>query len=557
MNWDKKSIAAIFLCIVLFTAYMSYLQHKYPDYYAGNPNARTAETPTTMQGDGTAAPAVSGTPATPGSAESGTPSQPTPGTEGVPETLLSPEELRFETNTRVIEFDQTAGAIRSIKLKNYRRNLEGQEPVELLDSPLTIQGTTQVSDRLGRPGFKAQRSGDSLTLSRVQGQWEVIQTYTVPRDGYGLDVQVSFRNISGAAQELTAGVLMQENLVKPESGQSFFVPTTDHSAVVYSVDGKHHEKLIYDFCSEDGGTGFTLSNEKVDFIGIDRHYFLSLLWAKGQPLNYALERSGPVGQQTCPLSLMASQSFGLVEPSSQVSFKLTGYFGPKQLDVLEAFDPALKNSLKLGWFSVVAYPLLVALKGLYGLVHNYGIAIILITIILKLLFYPLTRAAAISMKKMQKLQPEMNRLREKFKDDPQRQQRELMAFMAQHKVNPFKGCLPILPQIPVFIAFYNVLSQAIELRHAPFYGWLQDLATRDPYYITPILLGIGMFVQQKLTPNPGMDKNQEKIMLMMPIIFTVMMLSLPAGMVLYMMTNTIVSILQQQWLNKNLAKKFP
>ncbi|RYZ53469.1 MAG: membrane protein insertase YidC, partial [Proteobacteria bacterium] len=116
----------------------------------------------------------------------------------------------------------------------------------------------------------------------------------------------------------------------------------------------------------------------------------------------------------------------------------------------------------------------------------------------------------------------------------------------------FKGCLPILPQVPVFIAFYNVLSQAIELRHAPFYGWLIDLSSKDPYYITPILLGIGMFVQQKLTPNPGMDKNQEKIMLMMPIIFSLMMLSLPAGMVLYMMTNTIVSIAQQQWLNRRL-----
>ena len=157
---------------------------------------------------------------------------------------------------------------------------------------------------------------------------------------------------------------------------------------------------------------------------------------------------------------------------------------------------------------------------------------------------------------MQKLQPEMNKLREKFKDDPQRQQRELMAFMSQNKVNPFKGCLPILPQIPVFIAFYNVLSQSIELRHAPFYGWLQDLAARDPYYVTPLLLGVLMFIQQKLTPNPGMDKNQERIMLMMPIIFTFMMLSLPAGMVLYMMTNTIVSILQQQWLNRKLAKQF-
>ncbi len=156
------------------------------------------------------------------------------------------------------------------------------------------------------------------------------------------------------------------------------------------------------------------------------------------------------------------------------------------------------------------------------------------------------------MKKMQKLQPEMQKIREKHKDDPQAQQKELMQFMAANKINPAKGCLPILPQIPVFIAFYNVLSQSIELRHAPFFGWIHDLSAHDPYYISPVILGIGMFIQQKLTPNPSMDKTQEKIMLMLPIVFTAMMLSLPAGMVLYMITNTIVSIAQQRWLNRKL-----
>ena len=156
------------------------------------------------------------------------------------------------------------------------------------------------------------------------------------------------------------------------------------------------------------------------------------------------------------------------------------------------------------------------------------------------------------MKRMQKLQPEMKKIQEKFKDDPPTMQRELMKFMSTNKANPFQGCLPILPQIPVFIAFYNVLSQAIELRHAPFFGWIQDLSAADPYYITPILLAVAMFVQQKLTPTPGMDKTQERIMMMMPIVFSLMMLSLPAGMVLYMITNTIVSIAQQQWLNHRL-----
>lgn len=189
----------------------------------------------------------------------------------------------------------------------------------------------------------------------------------------------------------------------------------------------------------------------------------------------------------------------------------------------------------------------------FDLVSNWGVAIILFTILLKLLFYPLTRAAAVSMHKMKKLQPEMTKLREKYQDDPRMQQQELMRFMSQNKVNPMKGCLPILPQIPVFFAFYRVLSTSLDLRHAPFFGWIQDLSASDPYYVTPLLMGLAMFLQQKLTPTAGMEKAQERVMMMLPLIFTLMMLTLPSGMVLYMLTNTVVSILQQQWLNHKLG----
>ena len=174
---------------------------------------------------------------------------------------------------------------------------------------------------------------------------------------------------------------------------------------------------------------------------------------------------------------------------------------------------------------------------------------------LRLLFYPPTKKAATSAHKMKKFNPEMQRLRERYKDDPRTQQQEVMRFMAAHKLNPMQGCLPILPQIPVFLAFYRVLSSAIELRHAPFFGWIQDLSVADPYFVTPLLLGVGMFLQQKLTPMAGVDKTQEKVMLAMPLIFTVMMLTLPAGMVLYMLANTVMSIAQQQWLNRKLTRE--
>lgn len=309
------------------------------------------------------------------------------------------------------------------------------------------------------------------------------------------------------------------------------------------------------YCDDfDGEPALTGRGVDLDYIGYDDHYFLKVVQPLEKKLTYSIFKQDAAHvRDGCPLVTMLYQPNGLVEPGKTITLKYRAYFGPKRLDALTAFSEDMKSSLYLGWFGAIARPLLWAVKGIYGLLGNYGLAIIIITVLLKILFFPLTRAAQVSMKKMQKLQPQMNKIKEKYKDDRQRQQQEIMKFMSQNKINPAKGCLPILPQIPVFIAFYNVLSNAIELRHAPFFGWIQDLSQSDPYLITPLLLGVGMFLQQKLTPHPGMDKAQERIMMMMPVVFTVMMLSLPAGMVLYMLVNTIVSIVQQQWLNKSLA----
>jgi YidC/Oxa1 family membrane protein insertase len=555
MNWDKKSIVAVFISTLLFMGYMTYLQNKYPDFYAGN------------RGEVVEEPVPAPTPAAPAPnaaapAPSGETAPATPAIEPSQVTLLTPQELTFDTKTRVIRFDQTLGAIASIQLKDYAQDQKSGYRVEMLDSPMVVQGTINTQDKLGQKGFAAKREGNTLTFSRTENNWAIEQIFTIPEDGYGMQVKVNFKNLAAVPQDLTGGALIQENVAQPPSGGGFFSSMfggnpASFTSYVYSVDGKTQELLVHDLCKEDADpTAFNLSAEKLDYIGIDRHYFLSFLWAKGQPTNYLLQRSAEANALFCPTTILAWQKFGLVDAGAAVSVDMTGYFGPKQKEILAAHDPVLTNSIKLGWFSFFAHPLMAVLKELHKLLHNWGLAIIAITVLLKILFYPLTKAAAVSMKKMQKLQPQMTAIREKFKDDPQRQQRELMAFMSQNKVNPFKGCLPILPQIPVFIAFYNLLSQTIELRHAPFFGWITDLASRDPYYITPILLAVGMFLQQKLTPNPGMDKNQEKIMLMMPVIFGLMMLSLPAGMVLYMITNTIVSIIQQQWLNKKLAKQF-
>lgn len=544
MNFDRKTLVAMAACFALYVGYTQYLQKKYPNMSKPASQVET-ETPTA-----TTSSATSTAPATTAPALATTDAAPAV-------TMLSPEQLRFETASAVYEVDQQTAALKSVKLKKYRatKDSPADDWVEILDAPLALQPTLDVSQETRKQGFGAERQGQSLILTRQQGDWLTRETITFPQEGYSLDIKTEFVNTSAAAQDLTAGLWFAE-VMKPKKGSgSFFIPasSTDRTTLISYADGSRSKTDLAGFCKKDETSALSLDNQNVGFVGFDNHYFLTVLQPKSEKINVRAGKAKDAGEG-CSLKSTAYQNFGAVQPGNAATMNFGLYVGPKDVEVLKAHDKVLRDTVDFGWFSVIAYPLLVAVKWVNKITHNYGLAIILVTIALKLIFFPLTRSAAVSMKRMQKLNPQMQSLRERYKDDPRRQQQELMMFMSKNKVNPAKGCLPILPQIPVFIAFYNVLSQSIELRHSEFFGWIKDLSAADPYYITPLALGVLMFVQQKLTPNTTMDKNQEKIMMMLPIMFTVMMLSLPAGMVLYMITNTVVSILQQHWLNKRLSK---
>jgi len=190
-----------------------------------------------------------------------------------------------------------------------------------------------------------------------------------------------------------------------------------------------------------------------------------------------------------------------------------------------------------------------ALKFFYGYIPNFGIGIIIITVILKIVFFPLTHKSYKSMKEMSKLQPKMAALKEKFKNDKEGLNKAIMELYREHRVNPLGGCLPMIIQIPVFFALYKALMFSIELRHAPFMLWITDLSDKDPYYITPLLMGLTMFIQQKMSPS-NMDEMQQKIMLALPVVFTFMFLTFPSGLVLYWLVNNILTIGQQMYINK-------
>jgi YidC/Oxa1 family membrane protein insertase len=230
------------------------------------------------------------------------------------------------------------------------------------------------------------------------------------------------------------------------------------------------------------------------------------------------------------------------------------YAGPKDHDILAKLNHGLEYIVNFGFFSIIARPLFWILKFFYGFLGNYGWSIILLTIVVRIPFIPLVSKGQTSMRKLQAIQPKMNEIKEKYKKDPQKMQQEMMELYKKHKVNPVGGCLPMVIQIPVFFALYKVLLVAIELRGAPFMLWITDLSGKDPYYILPVVMGVTMLIQQKMTPS-GMDPKQQKMMMLMPVVFTFMFLNFASGLVLYWLVNNLLSIIQQFYINKKIAKQ--
>jgi YidC/Oxa1 family membrane protein insertase len=240
------------------------------------------------------------------------------------------------------------------------------------------------------------------------------------------------------------------------------------------------------------------------------------------------------------------------------------YYGPMDLNILGKAGHKLPAAVDFGWFDIIAQPLLKCLKFFNRFTHNYGVDIIILTILIKLLFWPLTHKSYVSMQQMKKLQPKMQKIREKYKDDKEKMNQEVMQMYRTHKVNPVGGCLPMILQIPVFFALYRVLYCALAIRHAHFWLWINDLAAPDRLYVgitipylgglpvLTLLMGVSMFVQQKMSPTTG-DPRQEKMMLMMPVVFTVFFVNFPSGLGLYWLVNNVLSIGQQYYINKKAA----
>ncbi|HTL12351.1 MAG TPA: membrane protein insertase YidC [Bdellovibrionota bacterium] len=315
----------------------------------------------------------------------------------------------------------------------------------------------------------------------------------------------------------------------------------DADRKVFYQSGSHAESLNVTKKLDEAG----MSPGGVHWIAsVDRYFALAVVPQKPNDVKAVMQTIGDQQQQV-----------SLVYPLKDKTLDLSArvFFGPKKLEILKGIEPSLDQSIDFGWFTVFAYPLFRIMKWLYGFAKNYGVAIILLTILVKLVTYPLTYKSMKNMRQMAVLNPQIQKLREKFKDDPQRLNREMMMFMKTHGYNPVMGCVPMLIQMPIFFALYRVLYSSVELYQAPFMLWISDLSVKDPFYVTPVLLAVTMFAQQKITPSAAADPMQQKMMQFMPLVFGAMMLNLPSGLTLYMLVNALASIVQQVFLNRKLG----
>jgi YidC/Oxa1 family membrane protein insertase len=459
------------------------------------------------------------------------------------------KDITVDTDLYTAVFSTRGASIKSLTLKNYREEntsaskkviLENDADPNLFSFSTRASGLNLPDNTVFTPdadGLKIEKNGSrQLTFNYISGQgYTVRKIYTFSSGAYGIKLETQVFNNSAAPLVGSFQQIMTYPAAPKEKNNRFDTA----GSYIFSDNSLQSDK------SKDVATASKRYDKTIQWSGFADKYFMSAILSEKNSIASVELKKNNAGYFE---SIVSSPQF-VVNPGQSATVTHRLFIGPKDIDVLKEQGNSLERSLDLGWFTVIAKPLMYTLKFFYRYVGNYGIAIIIITVILKALFFPLTHKSYKSMKGMQKIQPEMTKLREKYKDDKDSMNKAVMELYREHKVNPMGGCLPMVVQIPVFFALYKSLMFSIELRHAPFFFWVTDLADKDPYYVTPVIMGITMFVQQKMTPS-NMDPMQQKMMLALPVVFTFMFLSFPSGLVLYWLVNNVLTIGQQMYINK-------
>ncbi|KZN42078.1 membrane protein insertase YidC [Pseudoalteromonas luteoviolacea CPMOR-2] len=401
----------------------------------------------------------------------------------------------------------------------------------------------------GRPVYQTEQSaytlsGDELRvpLSYVDSKGvQFTKTFVFKAGKYDVSMEYDVVN----ATDNPVQVQLYTQIKRSAQDKDSMVDQT-YLGTAYGTQDEPYEKYSFDEMREANLNKNTLGG----YVSFIQHYFVSA-WVPKQDINNTIYTSirnnqGIIGAKGEPVNIQAN---------SEAKLSAIYYMGPKDTDALEALHDDLDLTVDYGWLWFISQPLLVLLKMLYGILGNWGLAIIGITILVKTLLYPLTKAQYTSMAKMRALQPKMQQLKERYGDDRQKFGQAMMEMYRKEKVNPMGGCFPLLLQMPIFLALFYVFLESTELRHAEFGLWLTDLSAMDPYYVLPILFGASMFLTQKLQPMTITDPMQQKMMTYMPVVFSIFFIWFPSGLVLYWLVSNLISIAQMLIIYRGMEKK--
>jgi len=536
MNNQRLILLLVFFfsIMMLWDAWLRQGQPAQPAKTAQQESAQT-------QGTGASSAAVPSAPtfaAAPGAV-------PVPGSAGVNPAVTGAAVMKVKTDLVVADISAQGGDLVRLELLHHHATENRKENFILLDAAHHYAAQSGLIG-VGLPNHKSvwRLPAEALTLkdgenelrvaleAAVDGGGKVVKTYVFKRGSYLVDVEHA---LVGAAAPAGASAYFQltRDDKSPEGANAMMMTFT--GAAIYTDQEKFRKVELKDF----GGKNKHLIQADNGWVALVQHYFFSAwLPAGGSEREYFTRQLGG--------DLFAA---GVVVPFAGDKLSVPFYSGPQEQDKLDKIAPGLSLVVDYGWLTMIAAPLFWVLEWLHKFVGNWGWAIILLTMLIKGVFFPLSAASYKSMAKMRVLTPKLTKLKEAYGDDKARMNQEMMELYKREKVNPLGGCLPILVQIPVFIALYWVLLGTVEMRGAPWLGWITDLTAKDPFFILPVIMGVTMFVQTKLNPTPP-DPIQAKIMLWMPIVFTGMFLFFPSGLVLYWTVNNALSIAQQWQINR-------
>ncbi len=470
------------------------------------------------------------------------------------------EEISVDTDLYTVTLSENGGVLTSFILKNYNEtNSEDSQGEQLIKTtpdqgfPLSFSwGSAFPRNTLYTLDSKTvsfdEKSGRAVVVMRAANDagLEIVRSYEFSSDSYLINHSVTVRNTSSQPLQ-GAGGLHQLNMPFGLLGKG--------SQWLFRGPAFYNEEGLQEFKLKEFKEGPKSVQGTFDWIAYEGTYFMTGIIPQDKSKTITMNAQGEL------VSIDIVSSLDTLAPGAAKTYTYDLFYGPKKLTLLKEIGFNLEKIINFGWFDVIAKPTLYLLNWLYNIFGNYGVAIILVTVILKALFWPITQKGLKSMKNMQKLQPKMAKIKEKYKDDAARMNQEVMNLYKTYKVNPLGGCLPMVLQIPVFFALYKVLLQSIELRHAPFMLWITDLSAPDRLYlgfdvpylgglpVLTLLMGASMFLQQKMTPTTA-DPTQAKIMMFLPVIFTFMFLNFASGLVLYWFVNNLLSILQQYMINR-------